>query len=171
MKKKRRWQAIFKYVKSPKCGIEIGVRDGKCSVELLKYYPNLFLYLIDPWAEYDLSPRPNKSGEMYVPHTSLEKQEEFMQKTIDRVKQYAKRYKIYRVFVKHGVSRSIAGFISVSRHPVFSDLSPESRGIVELHERSLLLSLPLISGVMAYIKEYLFAADNSSLLVPLRTRG
>jgi len=37
----------------PQCGIEIGVHRGITSMMLLRFFPNLHLYMVDPWQVYD----------------------------------------------------------------------------------------------------------------------
>lgn len=44
-------------------GVEIGVFRGATSAHLLRAFPNLFLYMIDPWDEYDPDSAYYKSGD------------------------------------------------------------------------------------------------------------
>lgn len=52
---KMRWDAIISRLPFNKdiIGVEIGVWNGKCSLQLLKSYPFLYLYMVDQWKADD----------------------------------------------------------------------------------------------------------------------
>ena len=50
--------------KSPKFGLEIGVARGRTSYKLLRAFPNLYLFLIDPYHAYKDSSNGSKSSKL-----------------------------------------------------------------------------------------------------------
>lgn len=44
-----RWHQLENWLKNPKLGAEIGVKEGRCISYLLDKFPQLRMYAVDPW--------------------------------------------------------------------------------------------------------------------------
>lgn len=90
-----RARAILREVYSkPRIGIEIGVAKGHLSQQLLLHDPNLFLYLVDPWAPQDSAAyRATEDNYAFFDAAFLEK---LYQLTLHNLSLFEARYEIRR---------------------------------------------------------------------------
>jgi len=44
-----RWHQLEQWLDNPKLGAEVGVKEGRCLSHLLRAFPGLSMYAVDPW--------------------------------------------------------------------------------------------------------------------------
>jgi hypothetical protein len=73
-------------LQDPLYGVEVGVHRGRTSEQLLSTFPNLKLWLVDPWGEWNSSLHPNREPE----------QEGFHQEMMRRTQRFVGRAVVVR---------------------------------------------------------------------------
>ena len=88
----------------PKVGVEIGVYRGQLSWRLLAANKNLFLYMVDPWAEVgeDSSYRTTDDK---IARLSQDEHDSVMANALDEVKPFKGRYEVLRMTSKDAAPR------------------------------------------------------------------
>lgn len=78
-------------------GVEIGVHRGGLSAELLRAFPNLFLYLIDPWQVYEDRHHPYRKSRDKCSRFTAEQQENNYRTAVAVTAEFADRRGILRM--------------------------------------------------------------------------
>jgi hypothetical protein len=81
---------------APMVGVEIGVLDGHNTISLLRKFPNLTLYAIDPWIHQD-----NKGYEARLPQKYFD---EMYSALLLKLKEFGDRVKVLRMKSDDAVS-------------------------------------------------------------------
>lgn len=79
----------------PKVGVEIGVFRGDLSMRLLSAANGIFLYLVDPWREWELDSTYCSTDDR-VSRMSQDEHNRNMQQTLEKIAPYEGRYKVIR---------------------------------------------------------------------------